>query len=422
MELISINDLPRLKKKLKGYKIISEEEGIISFVKNSDVVTFKLEDLSSKTTQLFMPNYDNSILTIDASISAYFGKTPKFKTNHILDQILKTNKYKHIAIMLLDGMGSYIINENLEKDAFINTHKVCDINAVFPPTTACAVPALCSGLEPIKTGWVGWSNYFSEVDKYVVMFKNVEYYSGKSLDINVEKDILPYKKFYEDFDAYTFELGPSFTPSNCQTFEEMCDRYITEIKNKEKSFCYMYWTEPDSLMHIHGVYSKEAKNELSKIDRTLLKMSENISDDTIVIITADHGQIDVKPIYLANFIDLLSLLDRMPSNEGRCAFFKVKHNKKKCFEKLFNLYFGNYFCLLSKDEFIEEGYLGESVESKNPKLDSFIGDYVAIAKKNYYFNFDPIVSSEEKDEMVFKGHHAGITVDEMVIPLIIMKK
>lgn len=422
MELISINDLSRLKKKLKGYKIISNENGIVKFKKNNDELAFKLDDFCAETLQLVMPNYDNSILNIDASICSYFGKKPQYKTNEVLDKILHSKEFNHVAIMLLDGMGSYIIKDNLEKDSFINTHKICDINAVFPPTTACAVPALCSGLEPLHTGWVGWSNYFSEVDKYVVMFKNVEYYTGKCLNINVERDILHYKKFYEDFNAYRFELGPSFTPSNCQTFEEMCDRYIDEIKNKDKSFCYMYWTEPDSTMHINGVYSKEAKEELLNIDNILKKMSEKIGDDTLVIITADHGQIDVKPIYLANFTDLLALLERMPSNEGRCAFFKVKANKKRSFEKLFTSYFGAYFTLISKDDFIEEGYLGENIEFKNTKLDSFIGDYVAIAKKNYYFNFDPIVSSEEKDEMVFKGHHAGITANEMIIPLIIMKK
>ena len=178
---------------------------------------------------------------------------------------------------------------NKKIDSFIKQNKICDINAVYPPTTACAVPALCSGVEPLKTGWVGWSNYFSEVDKYVVMFRNLEYYSNEPVSINIEKDILPYKKFYEDFDTYKFELGPSFTPSNCQSFLEMCDRYIEETKDKKSSFCYMYWTEPDTVMHINGAYSIEAKNELKMMDETLKKMHERLSDDTLIIITADHG-------------------------------------------------------------------------------------------------------------------------------------
>ena len=127
-------------------------------------------------------------------------------------------------------------------------------------------------------------------------------------------------------------------------------------------------------------------------------------------------------IYLANFTDILEKLERMPSNEGRCAFFKVKKRRRKSFEKLFITDFGDYFSLFSKDEFIEEGYLGEDINNINYKLDSFIGDYVAIAKKNYYFSFDPLISNEREDEMVFKSHHAGITANEMVIPFIIMKK
>ena len=343
MELISINDLPRLRKKLKDYNLTYNQNGFVKFSKDNEELTFKLDDYISKTPDLFMPNYNNCILNVDASISRYFGVESKYKSNEILDEILQNEKYKHIAIMLLDGMGSYIIDGNLCDASFVKTNKICDINAVYPPTTACAVPALCSGLEPLNTGWVGWSNYFSEVGKYVIMFRNVEYYSGSSLGINVERDILPYKKFYQDFESYKFELGPSFTPSNCQTFEEMCNRYIETVKDKEKSFCYMYWTEPDTCMHINGAYSIEAKKILTEMDNVLNKMSQRISDDTLIIITADHGHIDVKPIYLANFTDLLSLLERMPSNEGRCAFFMVKERKKRSFEKLFISYFGYYF-------------------------------------------------------------------------------
>ena len=422
MDKISINDLPRIKKELVGYKLTFNSNGTVKFRKNDSEIVYELKDYINVSNKLYMPNYNNCILNVDASISKYYGVNPKYDTFSALDNILASNKYKHIAIMLLDGMGSYIIKNNLDEDSFLRTHKICDINAVFPPTTACAVPALCSGIEPLKTGWVGWSNYFTEVNKFVVMFRNVDYFSNEPVEINVAENVLPYKKFYQDFNTKVFELGPSFTPSNCQSFEEMCERYINEIKNKETSFCYMYWDDPDKVMHINGAFSKEAKTEIKQMDDILRTMEANLPDDTLVVITADHGHIDVNPIYLANFKDILSLLVRVPSNEGRCAFFKVKPFRKRKFVKLFNEYFADYFTLITKKDFIEEGYLGNNINEENYKIASFVGDYVAIAKKNYYFNFDPVLACEEFDKMVFKSHHAGITENEMIIPFVVMKK
>ena len=115
------------------------------------------------------------------------------------------------------------------------------------------------------------------------------------------------------------------------------------------------------------------------------------------------------------------LLKRLPSNEGRCAFFKVKPFKKRKFKKLFNNYFGNYFTLINKNDFLKEGYLGET-EHYNRRLDSFIGDYVGIAKKNYIFVFDPSLSSDDDNDLVFKSHHAGMTANELMVPLIILAK
>ena len=422
MKKISINDLSRIKNKLKGYRLTYNQEGIVKFISGNDIKEYELDDYITINEKLYMPNYDNCILNVDASLCKYYGIDAKYKTFSELDSVLESKKYKHIAIMLLDGLGSYILRNNLLDNSFLRNHKVCDFNALFPPTTACCVPGLCSGIEPVETGWVGWSNYFTEVGKYVVLFRNEEYFSGEKLDIDILGDILPYKNFYQDFSTHVFELGPAFTPSKCETFKQMCDKYIAEVNKHESSFCYMYWGEPDTTMHITGAYSKDSKKVIKDIDDTLREFEKQLPLDTLIIITADHGHIDCKPIYLANFKDILSLLTRLPSNEGRCAFFEVKPFKRGEFVKLFNSYFGDYFTLISKNDFIEEGYLGNNINNVNYKLDSFIGDFVAIGKKNYYFNFDPVISCEALDEMVFKSHHAGITAAEMVIPFILVKK
>ena len=310
MKKISINDLYEIKESLalKGYTLKENTNGKLVFFNNENKIEYILEDYTNTIHKLIMPNYNNSILNVVSSIEKYYGFEPKYNTNKEVDKVLESKKYKHIAIMLLDGMGSYILRKNLDDESFLSNHKICDMSAVFPPTTACAIPALCSGLEPLKTGWVGWQNYFKEINEYVVMFRNVEYFTGKPLDINIEKDVLPYEKFYSKFPTNIFELGPYFTPSNCRTIEEVCEKFIAKTHELEHSFSYIYWDDPDMTMHEFGSYSKEAKDVCSNINKALSDMYSKLNDDTLIIVTADHGHIDCNPIYLYKYKDIMKTL------------------------------------------------------------------------------------------------------------------
>lgn len=419
MEKISINDVYKLIKE-NNYKLISNINGEVLFKKGNNIIKYELKDFLKREVNVIKPNYDNSILSIVSSIKKYYGKKTQIKTHNVIDKYLKEKEYKHISILLLDGMGSMIMDDNLPSDSFLLKNKVCNLSSLFPPTTACVIPATQSGLKPIESGWVGWENYFEEINKHVVMFKNTDYFTEEALDFKV-RDVLPYQNFYENFDVFSFELGPSFHPSKCQSFDEMCNKFLEETHKRKGTFSYLYWDEPDYSLHEFGSGSFEVKNILNGIDSNLENLYKNMEKDTLMIITADHGHIDINNIYFSNFIDLNNMLERIPSNEGRCAFFKVKPFKKKKFEKLFNLYFGDYFTLIKKADFLNEGYLGES-DSYNMRLDSFIGDYVGIAKKNYSFVFNPNLSSDKDSDFVMKSHHAGITTNEMITPLIILAK
>ena len=67
---------------------------------------------------------------------------------------------------------------------------------------------------------------------------------------------------------------------------------------------------------------------------------------------------------------------------------------------------------LTKKELYDSGLLGYG--TKHPLLDDFIGDFLAISTSDKMFNF--------KGHSLFKGHHAGLTKDEMQVPLIIFQK
>jgi hypothetical protein len=82
----------------------------------------------------------------------------------------------------------------------------------------------------------------------------------------------------------------------------------------------------------------------------------------------------------------------------------VKPEYIATFPELCNKHFGKYFKLVTKSEF-ENEYL----HAEKPVR--FIGDFVALATDKYELKQRP-------DELLLKSHHAGITPEELEIPII----
>ena len=112
----------------------------------------------------------------------------------------------------------------------------------------------------------------------------------------------------------------------------------------------------------------------------------------------------------------MDLLNRKPSNDGRCITFSVKEGMHKNFEHTFRSLFSSCYKLYSKEEAINLGLFGLPDDKRHERIDSFLGDYVAIAISKYYFNY------KDADNFEFKSHHAGITKREMLVPICVYKK
>lgn len=370
------------------------------------------------SVKLVNPNYRNSVLSVIGSIDKNFNYDYEF-TNKKLDQIINNHKYNHVILMLLDGLGSKVMNDNLDETSFLKKQKISDLVAIYPSTTACATISTLSGKEPIETGWIGWENYFKEIDKNVILFQNVDYETGEKLNFDCFEH-LPYTKFFDKYNFYNDVVFPVFGKNPCQNFDEFLNKIIELNNKKEKSFLYAYWTEPDYSLHEYTSIHPKIKKLLTEMDEKINKFVSELSNDTLLIIIADHGHTNVEPIYLKKDKTLFSFLERLPANEGRCCAFKVKKPYHQEFVKYFNEKYGDNFKLYSKKEFIDLGMIGDKTKVMNPRLNDFLGDYIACGIKDKYFDY--LTEEIDPNEFIFKSHHAGLTEDEMIIPLIVYTK
>ena len=109
--------------------------------------------------------------------------------------------------------------------------------------------------------------------------------------------------------------------------------------------------------------------------------------------------------------EIYHMLARTTAIESRACGIKLKESiLKKDFEKLFNLYLKEDFDLLTCEEVLKLKLFGKN---SNQYLKDTIGDYLIVAKKNISLNYDDT-------SPIFKANHAGLTKDELDIPLIVI--
>lgn len=352
--------------------------------------------------------YDEGLLQISNAIRQFYGLPTYHEPDANVCKWLQQHAFKTLIVLLIDGMGSRIIKQHLDRDSFLVKNMAKEIPTVFPPTTTAATTAFLTGKSPKETAWLGWSQYFKEMDDTIVLFRNVGLYDHKeypdlsyqTLKITTLMDELAAKNITYD------EVYPSWGKNGTDDLDEFVHN-ITEVAKAKPAFIYGYFDQLDACMHDHGPSSAECAKMMHDIDRRLQQLADNLAKDCGLLIIADHGQVDVKAKILDDYPDILACLKHKPSIEARCISFAVKDGQHEAFEQAFRRHFNEDFALLSHEEAIKMNIFG--IGQAHERFEEFIGDYIAIGCTDV-----SLFPFKRQD----KGDHAGSKEKEIMIPLI----
>lgn len=360
-------------------------------------------------------NYKNSILNLASSIMKNYNLKSEYEPHALVDFIL-SKKYKHVAVVLLDGLGIKVIDDNLGNGSILKTHQIMTLNSVYPPTTVAATTSITSGIAPIESGWLGWHLYLNDTDPSINLFTNTVNKTGETFTSFNVSDVIPQNDYLSSLKkTKCYTIYPSFREDGVETFKEAIDSLEKICKLDETNFTYLYWDNPDYLMHEYGTTSQVVRTYLMDMENQIERLSKNLPNDTVVFITADHGMIDVEPVEIDKNTTLMSYLKKDFSGEGRFAQFYVLDEYKSEFVNLFNSLYGDDFKLYSKQEFLDSKLAG--LYTPNSIVEYALGDYIAIGISNKFFT-----KTLAETDMLFKAHHAGLTKEEMEVPVILLKR
>ncbi|MDG7000454.1 MAG: alkaline phosphatase family protein [Nitrososphaerota archaeon] len=393
------------------------------------------------------PRYDGqSIANVPETVAKFLGARSNRTLKHPgVDEL----DSKHIVLLLLDGLGTKLVQSARHAFSLPSYEKICsnalqfNITSVFPSTTATAMSSLHSGLTPQEHGVIGYTMYLRELGLIGQMLRFSPMAGGRSLfDVGLDRSkFLGGQTIHERLDDegidstvyvphYIIDSGLSqitYRGAFVEAQNSVADMVVRLRKNleqgKEKSFHFAYHPSPDTLAHGRGPYSEEYAVEIESIfsiveSQLLQKLDRKVARDTLLIITGDHGAVNIEKegiIDLSNHPKLLDLLKLPPTGDSRACIMHAKEGMEKKIREYFKQNFKDLFEVRSSKWFLENGYFG--LGKVRQETYDRIGDVIAVPES---YNVIDNSTSDPKRNLI-PGRHGGLSEEEMNVPCIMAK-
>ena len=364
------------------------------------------------------PDYNNCLVNLTSSILNFYGVNSNHRPLSELDYYLAKD-YQNVVLIVYDGLGSNLLQRHLGAKSFLARHKIKDLTSVFPATTTAAYTSIITGKTPTEHCWLGWDIYVEAFDQTISMFLNtVKGTNEQAANYHVPRQEFSNTAIDERIDeagrAKMYWLGPfEKIRYDRDQIDEMYNKITQLCQTNEKKFIYAYCLEPDHNMHLYGVEDERVVDNMKLLDRKTAALVDQL-EDTLIIVTADHGHLTAgEYIYLSDYPELQKMLRRETSLEPRAVNFFVKDEMLAAFKNEFNKLFGRDFILFSKQEVLDRQLFGPG--KPHEKFVSCVGDYLAVAITDKCL-------IEHRSLNQLTGVHAGMTEDEMMVPLIVIEK
>ena len=224
-------------------------------------------------------NYNQTLTNIGASVQKYFGLPQKHSGLPLMDKLLATHNPQNVVIILLDGLGSRILERALPESAFLRQNLKQALTTVFPATTAAATSSIRTGLNPVEHGWTGWTAYIQPIDKIITLFLNTEKGNDEAIctDYLAVKPLLVSETIPDQINQFTkhkaLEIMP-FGDDPYKGFGEMIERIKDEASRPGKKYIYAYSDEPDTTMHEKGPDSNTVKKIIKEQNDQIAELSK----------------------------------------------------------------------------------------------------------------------------------------------------
>ncbi|MFB9165722.1 alkaline phosphatase family protein [Arthrobacter psychrochitiniphilus] len=350
------------------------------------------------------------------------------------NNVLRLPTARRICVVLVDGLGKSLLKKRASHAPFLRGVMAADsggehprtLHAAFPSTTATSLTALGTGAVPGQHGMVGYDVLDPRQDKVVNLLGN---WDGGVDPLLWQPIPTVFQTLPQDVPATTVSL-PKFADSamtraalrgsnfkGATSTHARVEAAAAALAATPKALVYLYWSELDKAGHAYGADSPQWERQLEELDAGMKRLAATAPSDTLILLTADHGMIDIPysdRIDYSVFPDLVENVRHTAGEPRMVHLYLEPETTEEGRDRLVAAWlehFRNKAWVLTKEQAITAGYFGKVSESVSAR----IGDVLVLARESVAF-YD--LRRVRVQAMGVVGQHGSITKAEREVPLL----
>ena len=323
-------------------------------------------------------------------------------------------------VLLVDGLGAANLAARAGHARFLaqaGTKK--DVaRTVFPSTTATALTALLTGASAGQHGIVGYRARVPGTDDVLNQLRGWDTDGlpqswQRSPRLVAERPSFVVSKAQYAQTGFTRAIMGEAEFVGVADLTERAQRAAELAARHPGSFTYLYMTELDAAGHKHGWESDEWTTALERVDAAARSLDAALAPGTGLVVTGDHGMIDVprhRQILLADGDPLVDGV-RLIGGEPRMLHLYAEDGRAADVLRAWQDAESGRSWVMSRDEAIAAGLFGTVA----PEVRERIGDVLVAARAGVAY-YDDREADKASQNMI--GQHGSLTNEERIVPLL----
>lgn len=363
-----------------------------------------------------LPEYGRSTLAdLVPSLAAHLGLPGAA-------DVLDLPPAERYLLVLVDGLGLDLLARHAGHAPFLAGLERRTITSGVPSTTATSLTSLGTGLPPGRHGIAGYSFWYAparqvlrtlrwpadisglDVQPQLTMFERLERAGVRTTTIA--------PAHFAGTGLTTAALrGPAFLPVLDEPDQaRRVEQAVQAAAAGQRTLTYCYERRLDHAGHGHGTGSPAWLAELAAIDRLVEAIRAHVPADVRLVVTGDHGMVDVPPDNRLIVEDEPALLADVTALAGEGRLRQLMTARPEQVARRWRERLADRAWVRTRDEAVAEGWFGEVA----PRLAGRFGDVlVAMADDG------AVMTRTLPKELGLVGMHGSLTAAELEVPLLL---